>query len=520
MWIVKAFIRVLAFIRKELLGVLRQPRLILGLLVGPFLIMVIFGLTYEGTVKYNTILVVPDRADVSTNPADYQEFSKQAFKLNIISKNENQAINSLNLGEADVVIVVKENSLDEIYAGRNADFPTYYRNMNPVQANYIEYSSYVYASELNKVILREILAANKPNPQQSRDLVTRMQDSTNSLDKAMQQGNQAEARIHVQTSLALNEAARRSLDSLLIPGNGKSQPTQQKIMPINPLQNSTNQARADLDNSEKNLKGLEQGFNQGDTNSAQQRTRLEGVKQSNTALGQKLDKLSNIPAGVMVEPIRAAATNLVNSKIGYLNFFGPAVIILLIQHLAVTLLALSNVRDRQLGVLEIYRIAPVRPVQILFGKILSFSVLLVVLGAILIGLINQLLGIPFVSLETRWPLALLVVAVTVYASVGLGVLIAGVARTESQAVQWSMILLLASIFFTGFILPLSQFSPYLQYFSYLLPMTFGAASLQQVMLDNLPLDFTLLAIPLATGTVYLLAGLFLYRRQFVKLSKT
>jgi ABC-type polysaccharide/polyol phosphate export permease len=52
------------------------------------------------------------------------------------------------------------------------------------------------------------------------------------------------------------------------------------------------------------------------------------------------------------------------------------------------------------------------------------------------------------------------------------------------------------------------------YFSYLLPMTGGVKELQNTMLDTRPLDYISILIIFTVGTVYLLGGYWLYRRQF------
>ena len=57
-----------------------------------------------------------------------------------------------------------------------------------------------------------------------------------------------------------------------------------------------------------------------------------------------------------------------------------------------------------------------------------------------------------------------------------------VADSERQAVQLSMLVLLGSVFFSGFVLPVQDFIGPVQYFSYVLPVTHGIATLQEVML--------------------------------------
>jgi ABC-2 type transport system permease protein len=507
----------MAFVRKELFGVYRQPRLILGLIVGPFLVLALFGLGYNSSPTYKTILVLPDKTGVSTNPADYSEFSKQAFKLTQITTNQPAALASLDNGEADVVIVVPPDTLDTIYSGKSASFPTYYRNLNPVEAGYIEYSSYVYASELDRIILREALN-DKDMGGRFKQLMQQRREAIDNLDKSMQKGDLAGAKNQVLALQALDKVVLNSLDTLILPGGSTNQAVSQKILKQqiteSIVKSGTNPLKAEIENSDKKLVQVDNGLNTADLNSANQKANIEDLRQSNDSITQKGTKLANIPPGVLVEPIRAGSKNLSSTEVNYINFFGPALLIMVLQHLGLVLVALSTVRERLIGTIEIYRIAPISPVQILIGKFLGFMTLLLLLGGLLLLLITQLLGVPYVQFDSRWVAVLATIAVTIYASIGLGVLVSGLARTESQAIQWSMLVLLASIFFTGFIVPLNQFTVLVHYVSYLLPMTFGAAGLQESLLDTLPLDPLTLLIPLTMGTLYFMVGFVLYRRQF------
>ena len=68
------------------------------------------------------------------------------------------------------------------------------------------------------------------------------------------------------------------------------------------------------------------------------------------------------------------------------------------------------------------------------------------------------------------------------ASLGLGLLIAVVSDSERQAVQLSLLVLLASVFFSGFVLSIDQFSPPVRALAYALPVTHGIQLLQDLML--------------------------------------
>ncbi len=518
MFLFRTIIQVLAFVRKELFGTLRQPRLVLSLVLGPFLILALFGLGYQGSNKYNTILVVPNEPGISTKTADYKDLSRQTFEITEINKDQGDALAKLNRGDTDVVIVVPPNATDEIYNGKNAKFPVFYRNLNPLQANYIEYSTYVYASEFDKVLLRQALAASKPQTAQLNDLTNQLNTGTNDLDNAMKSGNVVEAKAQVQKLKAVTKLSRAGLSSLILPGAGTGDSNEQKLLGnqvTNSLfKNGVGSISGDLDNTDAKLDALDNGFNRGDANSPQQRGNIDSIRQSNASLGEKVNKISSIPAAVLVEPVLSDAKNLVSTPVSYTNFYAPAVVILLLQHIAITLASLSNVRDRLIGAMEIFRVAPIGPTHILTGKFLGYSLLLLSLGAILIALITVALGVPFINFQVNWVSALLVMFGTIYASIGLGYLVAGLSKTESQAVQLSMIILLGSIFFTGFVVPLSQFVSYVRYVGFLLPMTYGSWGLQNVMLDNREINSFYLYMPFVIGSVYLLIGRLLYRRAY------
>ena len=65
---------------------------------------------------------------------------------------------------------------------------------------------------------------------------------------------------------------------------------------------------------------------------------------------------------------------------------------------------------------------------------------------------------------------------------GVGLLIAVVSDSERQAVQLSLLVLLAAVFFSGFVLPITEFSEPVRAIAYTLPVTHGIRLLQDFML--------------------------------------
>ncbi len=85
--------------------------------------------------------------------------------------------------------------------------------------------------------------------------------------------------------------------------------------------------------------------------------------------------VENLSPDVIAEPTTAKTQNVAPTEPSVLNFFGPAVLALVIQHLAITLSALSMVRERLSGQIDLFRVAPVNATEVLTGKYVAFALL-------------------------------------------------------------------------------------------------------------------------------------------------
>ena len=160
-------------------------------------------------------------------------------------------------------------------------------------------------------------------------------------------------------------------------------------------------------------------------------------------------------------------------------FFGPAVLALILQHMAVTLIALSLVRERTSGVIELFRVSPVRRRRSLAGKVLAFGLL----GGGIAAITSRCSWSGPRRADARRPgRVAAAIALLVLASLGLGLLIAVISDSERQAVQLSLLVLLASVFFSGFVLAIDEFSEPVRSLTALLPVTHGIRLIGDVML--------------------------------------
>jgi ABC-2 type transport system permease protein len=223
----------------------------------------------------------------------------------------------------------------------------------------------------------------------------------------------------------------------------------------------------------------------------------------------ELGPAANVSPEVIARPTTADTANVAPTEPNVISFFGPAVFALVLQHLAITLTALSMVRERLSGQMDRFRVAPVTSMELLVGKYVAYAVLSLAVAGIVGALLVGVLGVPLLG---GWLPFVGIVLLLTFASLGVGLLISLIADSERQAVQLSMLVLLASVFFSGFVLPVSDFASWTQYLAYALPVTHGIGLLQEHMLRGEVRETWMLGVLAGIGLVLYVGSLLRLRR--------
>jgi ABC-2 type transport system permease protein len=209
-----------------------------------------------------------------------------------------------------------------------------------------------------------------------------------------------------------------------------------------------------------------------------------------SALAEQVGDTVILDPEVLVRPFESRTENVVSETINPTDYFTPASLALLLQHLALTFAALSLVRDRRTGLFELMRVGPLSSIEIVTGKIFAYLLVGSVVGSALVAAATFGLGVEIAG-SIGWMAA--VVVGVLLASLSLGMVLALLSKTESQAVQFAMLALLAGLFFSGFILPISGLSYPVKVISWALPVTYGISMFQDIMLRGVDPDTTMVA---------------------------
>jgi ABC-2 type transport system permease protein len=467
-----------AFARKEVAGIIRQPRLVAILILGPFLILLIFGVGYtnqERTLK--TIIVVPPDSTIEER---ITAFADRLVGLEVVDfeESESVALGRLDQRLVDLVVVTPADPLADVRTGNHAVLSFYHHEIDPLEQLYVRSLERAYLEAINREVLT--VAADR-GKSQAGSLEGKVEDAltdAEALQLDLERGNGAAAlkdlealaqdiqvlAFSLSDSLATYEGVQSLEDD---PDQTESQSTLGSIAEVERLMASL----ALLDETQGSYAA-----------EVQQATAIVTELKS---IAFFLQEVTGLDSRVVARPFAGKVTNLSGVQLGPIDFFVPGTIALLLQHIAVSLAALAIVREMRGGSIELFRAAPISSFETLLGKSLSYLVLTAILAVVLTALVILLLSVPMLG---SWAGYTAVILALLFTSLSLGFALSVVSRTDTQAVQYSMIVLLASIFFSGFFIALHRLVGSVQLVSFLLPATYGTHLLQDIMLRGLPVN--------------------------------
>jgi len=150
------------------------------------------------------------------------------------------------------------------------------------------------------------------------------------------------------------------------------------------------------------------------------------------------------------------------------NLLIPGLIAILLTFSATILSAFAIVKERERGTLEQLMVTPVSPLAVVLGKILPY---LGVAYTSLIIVIVLMVALFHVPINGSLTLLLALSSVYILALLSFGLLISSRAKTQIEAMQMAMGIMLPSVLLSGYILPLSSLPPPLRMISAVLPAT-------------------------------------------------
>jgi ABC-2 type transport system permease protein len=163
-------------------------------------------------------------------------------------------------------------------------------------------------------------------------------------------------------------------------------------------------------------------------------------------------------------------------------FMLPGIMGLILTIITTTLMAMGIVKEREIGTLEQIIVTPIKPSQLIIGKTIPF----VILGFVDVFLVMGVMVFWF-GIGIRGDFFYLIFASLIYvlSSLGLGLFISTISKTQQQAMMVAMFgILLPMNFLSGFAFPIENMPGWIQPITYLIPLRYYITILRGVILKG------------------------------------
>jgi ABC-2 type transport system permease protein len=182
----------------------------------------------------------------------------------------------------------------------------------------------------------------------------------------------------------------------------------------------------------------------------------------------RVERLTRVGARVAPEPIDLAPDILYNPDQRTAVYIVPGLIGVILTMTMVMLTAMALARERERGTMEQLIVSPVKPVELVIGKIIPYVAIGYVQMTLILGFARVVFDVPIRgSMLLLFALALFFIA----ANLAVGLFFSTIAETQQQAMQMSFFFLLPNILLSGFMFPFEAMPRPAQWLSQMLPLT-------------------------------------------------
>jgi ABC-2 type transport system permease protein len=211
-------------------------------------------------------------------------------------------------------------------------------------------------------------------------------------------------------------------------------------------------------------------------------------------------------------PLEVRTTVWYNPDLVSSYFMIPGVIGMILYAITSILTATSVVRERERGTIEQLIVTPIRPWELVIGKILPYVILAFIDTLEVLAIGHWWFGVP---IRGDFGLILGCSGLLLLSGLGIGLFASTIANTQQEAMLTVWMTLLPSIFLSGFFFPLEAMPKVLQWISYFIPLRYYLIIIRALLIKGVgagPIWFEILALGLF-GVVIMTAASLRFRKR-------
>lgn len=180
--------------------------------------------------------------------------------------------------------------------------------------------------------------------------------------------------------------------------------------------------------------------------------------------------------------VNAEVRMIYNEGLKSVFMFVPGTMALILMLVSAMMTSISIAREKETGTMEVLLVSPLRPAQIVVGKVIPYVALSFINAVTIIALGFFVFGMP-----VRGSLGLLLAESLLFIclALSLGIFISTLAKTQQVAMFISMFaLMLPTILLSGFIFPIENMPVALQWLSHIMPPKYFIIIIKNIMLKG------------------------------------
>ena len=128
-----------------------QPRLLAVLILGPFLILLIFGISYQDTYRtLRTMLVVSENSSMEASVKSFAELPMPGVEVVNVVHDTIEALSALENQLVDLVLVIPPDAVQKIEFNQHVEFTFYHQEIDPFEVAYVELVASRITEETNR----------------------------------------------------------------------------------------------------------------------------------------------------------------------------------------------------------------------------------------------------------------------------------------------------------------------------------------------------------------------------------
>ncbi|MDD5196753.1 MAG: ABC transporter permease [Candidatus Omnitrophica bacterium] len=167
------------------------------------------------------------------------------------------------------------------------------------------------------------------------------------------------------------------------------------------------------------------------------------------------------------------------------NYYLPGVVAIIVTMMSLLLTSMAIVKEKEIGTMEQLIVSPLKPLDLIVGKLLPFAII-----ALVQIILITILGVAWFHIPLRGNLFLLLLSTCVYlfTTLGIGLFISTISSTQQEAMMSVFLFYMPAMLLSGFAYPIANMPQWIQWFTLVNPLRYFMVIVRSLFLKGVGVE--------------------------------